>query len=674
MAPPQVFKQVWAIADERTTITCLHAAGQIQPIGQPFETLSGNFDRPPFHDHCRSVSVPWVGGMVNDQRKKANAELLKRPLKERRIGPNGEIGGRLPPRPRSKIARGGAFDDVTSTPMVSATDVPLSAAEREQLSRLIGPLRDGKIDLEDVPDRLVIHAIDNAPGRFGLSPNGIAGQSENWWVSDLVKKQEYVLKRADLPTGSIDEVLVSRLWEGLGEAWSQTRWAGAPGGRGWTIGVHAEDAVRTQFPKFRLRGPGVSNDKVAPLVKKMSDTDDMLRIVMNDFVTDQFDRKSANWLMMVDDTGKLKPVPIDNGQCLMGFRGHTRIDLSQQARIAIRSLGEYVDKSGFTAKGFIRGTREVARTKPEKVVAAYDDFLTRLKAIDLKAIEDDLVKGLNSGEVAAVEEKIDLIRARIEVLEEEREAILKELGVQDARLLSRSTVVEQSSEATEAVKALAAGVKSGIASETRIVGSRVSRVRFVDGSEAIMRREPGWEEIYAQPIGDVMGAPIAPTVYDREADIMYSVIVEGRTGGAADFPFDEFKKYAKTEDGQRAALYDYVTQQLDRHKENWMVGARADGSVRITLIDQEYCLRTGADVSQVNSPFTSEWIGKRFDKNVLDDARRALDAVEEAMKGETNTGRTNLTLAWNLASHRLRMLERGGTIARAEVVNPGMFR
>jgi hypothetical protein len=92
-----VRKQVVAVIDERTTMVCLHAAGMIAEIGEPFETLAGDFNAPPFHVHCRSIMRPWMSGFLSGTREAANAEMQKRPKSQRRLGPNGEIGSRIPP-------------------------------------------------------------------------------------------------------------------------------------------------------------------------------------------------------------------------------------------------------------------------------------------------------------------------------------------------------------------------------------------------------------------------------------------------------------------------------------------------------------------------------------------------------------------------------------------------
>lgn len=81
--PDLVFKQFVAVIDQRTTLICVDAAGQIQPIDEPFDTLAGEYQTPPVHIHCRSMVAPWLPGMVNDQRRLANAELKRRPKKVR---------------------------------------------------------------------------------------------------------------------------------------------------------------------------------------------------------------------------------------------------------------------------------------------------------------------------------------------------------------------------------------------------------------------------------------------------------------------------------------------------------------------------------------------------------------------------------------------------------------
>ena len=65
--PDLITKQLVATLDERTTSVCLHAAGQVKPVGEPYDTLNGALMQPPFHMNCRSMSVPWMRGMINEQ-------------------------------------------------------------------------------------------------------------------------------------------------------------------------------------------------------------------------------------------------------------------------------------------------------------------------------------------------------------------------------------------------------------------------------------------------------------------------------------------------------------------------------------------------------------------------------------------------------------------------------
>jgi hypothetical protein len=95
---PLLLKQVVAQIDERTTVICLDAAGQLRMPEEAFETLNGEFQAPPFHLHCRDLVAAWLPGMVDTQREAANAELRKRPLKQRQKNLEG-VGARKIPVP-----------------------------------------------------------------------------------------------------------------------------------------------------------------------------------------------------------------------------------------------------------------------------------------------------------------------------------------------------------------------------------------------------------------------------------------------------------------------------------------------------------------------------------------------------------------------------------------------
>lgn len=96
MADDVLYKQVLAVIDERTTMVCLRAAGQIRRINEDFDTLMGDLPAPPFHIHCRSVVVPYMHGFVDTQKARANAEIQQRPSKDRAWGPSDRGQRRLP--------------------------------------------------------------------------------------------------------------------------------------------------------------------------------------------------------------------------------------------------------------------------------------------------------------------------------------------------------------------------------------------------------------------------------------------------------------------------------------------------------------------------------------------------------------------------------------------------
>lgn len=94
---PLLRKQLIAVVDPATTMICLDCAGQVRDLRDRFHTLVGDFQQPPFHRWCRSVVIPYLPGGVDDQRQVANAEIRRRPLKERRKGPGGVGARRVPP-------------------------------------------------------------------------------------------------------------------------------------------------------------------------------------------------------------------------------------------------------------------------------------------------------------------------------------------------------------------------------------------------------------------------------------------------------------------------------------------------------------------------------------------------------------------------------------------------
>lgn len=115
----------------------------------PFETINGVFEAPPFHIHCRSIVVPWMPGMINDERAIANAELQRRPKKDRDARGFGGMPG----------PEGGPSGPLSPTgPDTGGSYVP-KASGREVAEDLVDTLRKaGAIDVDEFMSQSPMHA------------------------------------------------------------------------------------------------------------------------------------------------------------------------------------------------------------------------------------------------------------------------------------------------------------------------------------------------------------------------------------------------------------------------------------------------------------------------------------------------------------------------------------
>lgn len=400
-------KQVVAVIDERTTVVCLHAAGQIRPVDEPFETLAGDFDYPPFHVHCRSVEVPWMAGFVNEQRAAANAELQTRPLKERRIGPNGPTG-RMPPPPRNP------------------PPAPVPAPAPPTPPALPG----AKAALDEVPPAQVRDWLLAHPERFEVSGNG-GGISETYWVRDVTTGQRFVLKAGQYHRETVNEVLGTRIGARLGLPGTARVAAGLGDGNGWVLLDHAEDVL----PGHKVVGTGGSHGAIGKLAPRLADPKDPVRMLLHDFVIDEADAKGGNLLLLSADGGKtVRLVPIDRSLSMMGWRGaiepgKTSVvagDWSLAGRMKVADLRSYMKTRG-SPKGVLDLVQDLAeRTATRKaVLEAYDETLAALKALDL----DDLTADLGG----LADEAKTLIAHRIGLLETKKATILRQMGVTETQ-------------------------------------------------------------------------------------------------------------------------------------------------------------------------------------------------------------------------------------------------
>jgi hypothetical protein len=178
---PLVLKQARAVVDNRTTMVCLHISGAITSVDLPFETLAGDFMEPPFHVHCRTIVSPWVPGMVNDLAKEANAEMLRRPKKDRRIGPDGEIGGKVPPPSDTNPPTGFSFPGATKSKYQKGDPKPATG-----------------------PDEIRVRGIEEELGH----PPGYLDTPEN--VRRVIDDINELLEEDDYPKLEVDRDLLIR--------------------------------------------------------------------------------------------------------------------------------------------------------------------------------------------------------------------------------------------------------------------------------------------------------------------------------------------------------------------------------------------------------------------------------------------------------------------------------
>lgn len=147
-----LFKQAVAVIDSRTTNVCLKVAGQIVPLDDPFSTLNGDFDQPPFHSHCRTIVQPYMAGFVNEQRDLSNAELQRRPLAERDtrgasrppIDPSNPPKGGLSmrtPKPKPPSPRSLALD-LAEVKRKASTTSKAAKATRDRLAKISAKHKD----------------------------------------------------------------------------------------------------------------------------------------------------------------------------------------------------------------------------------------------------------------------------------------------------------------------------------------------------------------------------------------------------------------------------------------------------------------------------------------------------------------------------------------------------
>jgi hypothetical protein len=408
--PDLVFKQLVAVVDGRTTMLCLSCAGQVRRVSEPYETMNGPLDVPPFHLHCRSISVPWMSGMESDVLARARAEILTRSVKSRTArqppvpgGPKTLASDELPSLVPPEVAK-----------VAANTDLPFVAAE----------LRSGFV---------LAH-----PERFVAAANG-GGISNTYWLTDTVAKERWVLKRGMYHAESVNELVATELANRTGLLRSEVIRAGPQevDGNGWLLIKHAEDVEASR--RYKVVGTGGSHAKIAQMGPTLEDPADAVRALVHDFVVDEADAKGGNMLLLSRDAGKtVRLQPIDRSLSLMGWRGAvepgaTRVtagDWSLAGRLKVKSLRDYMK-----TRGAPRGLHDLVQNLGEdpetarKLIAAYDDTVAKLSAVNV----EDLVLAHGQAVPGYAQEAATLIKSRIEILQTERSRMLAQMGLKEPK-------------------------------------------------------------------------------------------------------------------------------------------------------------------------------------------------------------------------------------------------
>lgn len=431
-----VKKQVVAKIDGKTTVICLHAAGQIRPVDLPFETLNGPYMTPPFHVHCRSLVMPWMPGFVNDMRAQANFELLNfRSARIKKMA-DGRVPNRIPPpgdsvamapeapgpkpAPKRKGKRAPAKRALPPkrTSPISDEDRPsspiTSVDEAAQYLAARGPM-------EDIHDSILQRSILRVPDRFVIEHLG-GGVSDTYWVTDNATGEKWVLKKGDYAGEyerranqheDINEWAASYIARQWGLPAPEVRLAGF----GWAMMRHADTSI-----------PGASLDSSriprAPLsdrwFEEKDDTFalhvDVLRASIFDYLVDNGDRHGGNYLTL-DVDGVPRLALIDHGLAFDG-RGRRLGDAGgPDDDWADVSFIEYQER--YANGGFVGLLAQIDyKTSPDRtpVADAVEEWLETVReSVEDGSLFEDMVESLAASGVPhdVIVEKIDWISALV---------------------------------------------------------------------------------------------------------------------------------------------------------------------------------------------------------------------------------------------------------------------
>jgi hypothetical protein len=192
------------------------------------------------------------------------------------------------------------------------------------------------------------------PQRFE-SASAVGGfSSDTWTLRDPRTGRRYILKHCLQGHDADSEVALSRLGRLVGEPMPQTRVA-APDSQVHVISQHVEDNP----DEGELLGTGLdytdSERQSRRLVRELAEPLQPLRLLVQDFVTDNVDRHGGNFLVLsvTGQPGAKRLVPIDHGFALLGaftgehraaWRGGRPPEAWLQRRLAVPTLYHFYEQ------------------------------------------------------------------------------------------------------------------------------------------------------------------------------------------------------------------------------------------------------------------------------------------------------------------------------------------
>jgi hypothetical protein len=254
--------------------------------------------------------------------------------------------------------------------------------------------------------------------RFSAEPLG-GGVSETWLITDPETGHRFILKHNATDVGDYDsdasyddwggegpsevfdatnEVVASRFHQAVGHSWPRAQFA-SPNEDDWSLMHHVDD-----FPDdgellvTGAEGLGAGDYQgIGDLAHRLDDPLEPLRILVADYVLDNTDRHSLNWLVMsAGSSGKVKPVPIDHAYTLLGrasSAGHTPDSYLDERLEKAPSLPDYL--AGFNAPAAFHQLHHRAvqdqLVERSQARAEYDRLVDRWSAALEEVNLDDIV-------------------------------------------------------------------------------------------------------------------------------------------------------------------------------------------------------------------------------------------------------------------------------------------